>query len=70
MLECTDVRVTHITEDMALRTTNALLQTQPAEVLKNRQLIPGHISAWIDVMEQEFKGYRYREDLGRIMKSV
>lgn len=62
--------VTHISEEMALKTTQALLKTQPPEVLKDRRQIPGYIHAWIVVMEQDFHGYRYREDLGQMMRGV
>lgn len=61
--------VTHIPEELALRTTAALLKTVPVEE-RARNKLPALVVTWVDVMEREFKRYQYREDLGMMMRQA
>ncbi len=63
------MRVTHISEEMALDTTNALLGALPDAARRDSTQHPKLVSEWLLVMVREF-GYRWREDLGRLVRSV
>ncbi len=69
--QCAEVgltmKVTHITEEMALKTTHALLMQLPEDVRKDRTKLPALAESWVVVMTTEF-GYRWHEGFGMVIR--